>query len=804
MRVLNVRYGLATNSSSTHSLVFLPPGVRTGSNDADGQTYGWDFFALTDRESKLAYLSQSLAQQLRESMSAPAAAAIARDWTGVEPEADGNVDHQSTLTFPMDWSGKPLDRDFFMAFRDFALRDDMVICGGNDNTDEKPDALEAGGRDTGMFGLIPLESYKTPTVARRDGSYWTLFNRENGHKTRLTFEGTEWTGMPARSTAPELVDVKITDNCPFSCDYCLDPRTPVLKADMTWASIDSLCEGDEIFGFEETPPAGTKTRRVHRATVQKKWSTTKPAMRVVTDKGEVICSLDHRWLMSHTRRWLHARDLKLGHSIMFAVRPWADGAENAAYKRGYLSGLSCGDGTSRWKPADDARQVWWSIRMSDEEAVRRASRFVADLGIDIPPISTYQSPNGNTMYRLESRSAAALDRLQPIVTLDENTTDRDYMRGWLGGFFDAEGSFYTTIRFSQKTTDLFLDVTERYLHALGFECTKVPGSEVRPLGGRWEAVKLMALIRPAITRKYAGLYRGGMKCRKATVLKLELLPEQELVDIQTSTGTFIAAGFASHNCYQDSTPEGKHGDVGWIRRLAYALAEMRVFEVAIGGGEPTLHPEFVDILRAFRSSHVVPNFTTKNLAWLRDAEKRAEILALAGAFAYSVETAKDVDALAKALEAAKIDPDPDHRGGGRATVQHVVGVADEKEFRAILNACAEHHIPLTLLGYKMVGRGPSFGTKPNSKWLDIVAAVAKKKYMRVGIDTALADRHWDDLLKAGVPPYLMTRKEGQFSCYIDAVERKIDVSSYSGGSGLALPEWLDAQSLTAAYRDLPR
>lgn len=476
MRVLNVRYGLATNSSSTHSLVFLPPGVRSGSNDADGQTYGWDFFQLTDPASKRAYLAQSLAQQLRESMSAPAAAAIARDWTGVEPEADGNVDHQSELTFPMDWEGKPLDRDFFMAFRDFALRDDMVICGGNDNTDEKPDALEAGGRDTGMFGLIPLESYKTPTVARRDGSYWTLFNRENGHKTRLTFEGTEWTGMPARSTAPELVDVKITGHCTFGCEFC----------------------------------------------------------------------------------------------------------------------------------------------------------------------------------------------------------------------------------------------------------------------------------------------------------------------------------------YQDSTPEGKHGDVGWIRRLAYALAEMRVFEVAIGGGEPTLHPEFVDILRAFRSSHVVPNFTTKNLAWLRDAEKRAEILALAGAFAYSVETAKDVDALAKALEAAKIDPDPDHRGGGRATVQHVVGVADEKEFRAILNACAENGIPLTLLGYKMVGRGPSFGTKPNSKWLDIVASIAKKKYMRVGIDTALADRHWDDLLKAGVPPYLMTRKEGQFSCYIDAVERKIDVSSYSGGTGVVLPQWLDAQSLTAAYRDLPR
>lgn len=476
VKILNVRYGLATNSSSTHSLVFLPPGVSSRGSGSDGQEYGWDFFQLTDRDAKLAYLSQSLYQQLRATVADLSAASIARDWTGVSPAGDGYVDHQSELTFPMDWAGKPLDREFFEAFKNFALRDDMVICGGNDNTVERPEALDDGGRDTGMFGLIPLESYHTPTVARRDGSYWTLFNRANGHKTRLTFEGTEWTGMPVRSAAPELVDVKITDHCPFGCSYC----------------------------------------------------------------------------------------------------------------------------------------------------------------------------------------------------------------------------------------------------------------------------------------------------------------------------------------YQDSTHDGKHGSEDWIRRLAYALGEMRVFEVAIGGGEPTLHPKFVEILRAFRSQHVVPNFTTKNLAWLRDAKKRDEIMAQAGAFAYSVETAKDVEMLAEALKAAGVEPDQDRASGGRATVQHVVGVAAEKEFRAILNACSEHGITLTLLGYKMVGRGPSFGTKPSSRWLDIVAAVTKKKYLRVGIDTALADRHWNDLIRAGVPAYMMTRKEGQFSCYIDAVERKMHVSSYSGVDGIGLPEWLDVSGVTAAYRDLPR
>lgn len=476
MKILNVRLGLATNSSSTHSLIFLPKGAKASEiSESNGrQCYGWDYFQLTMPESKLDYLAQSLYQQLKYEVGEEIAKTVAKEWSGRPIDVEGYVDHQSQWTFPRDWEGKGINKEFFEDFKTFLVRDDIVIAGGNDNDEGEPEALSTGGVTPAGLNKMPEEAYGCPFVARKDGDYWTIFNRSNGAKIRMTFKGHDFDVVPKRSSAPELIDIKITDYCPFECAYC----------------------------------------------------------------------------------------------------------------------------------------------------------------------------------------------------------------------------------------------------------------------------------------------------------------------------------------YQGSTKEGKHADDGWLTSLAYKLKDMQVFEVAIGGGEPTLHPNFVEILRHFRWNNIVPNFTTKNLGWLKDKKKADEILKHAGAFAYSCEKAEDVNELASILKKRKIEHQECYTNYRAITVQHVVGVAEEEEFRKILMACAEHHFQLTLLGYKMVGRGPEFGAKPSSKWLDIVKEVCEEKYLRVGIDTALADRHWDDLIAAGVPSHCMTRVEGQFSCYIDAVTRTINTSSYTDKPGLDIGN-VYRQDIAELYQALP-
>jgi radical SAM protein with 4Fe4S-binding SPASM domain len=47
-----------------------------------------------------------------------------------------------------------------------------------------------------------------------------------------------------------------------------------------------------------------------------------------------------------------------------------------------------------------------------------------------------------------------------------------------------------------------------------------------------------------------------------------------------------------------------------VRRLIDQLAEMRVFQLALGGGEPTLYPHLVDVVAYARQRKIVTNITT--------------------------------------------------------------------------------------------------------------------------------------------------------------------------------------------------
>jgi len=69
-------------------------------------------------------------------------------------------------------------------------------------------------------------------------------------------------------------------------------------------------------------------------------------------------------------------------------------------------------------------------------------------------------------------------------------------------------------------------------------------------------------------------------------------------------------------CYQDSTKRGLHYEncVEKINQFFGPMtANQRPFQVAIGGGEPTSHPDFENILKAFHDLGICPNFTTNGM-----------------------------------------------------------------------------------------------------------------------------------------------------------------------------------------------
>ena len=248
----------------------------------------------------------------------------------------------------------------------------------------------------------------------------------------------------------------------------------------------------------------------------------------------------------------------------------------------------------------------------------------------------------------------------------------------------------------------------------------------------------------------------------------------ELVDIKITD--FCPTGCSY--CYQDSTKEGTHGELDFIESLAYSLKDMGVFEVALGGGEPTMHPDFVKILKTFRGHGIVPNFTTRSYKWLNDEKVREAVLKYAGKFVVSVSQVCSMERawhLADEFKLSGSGYDYDkHRHRCRMGFQYVMGSTTQDEFRDLIRAIP-YGCEMTLLGYKNVGRGSTYKPYKYGGWLQVVKDVGE--YNNIGIDTSLANQYRDAILEA-VDKRLVTFEEGKFSMYVDAVTKRAAPSSY--------------------------
>ena len=103
-----------------------------------------------------------------------------------------------------------------------------------------------------------------------------------------------------------------------------------------------------------------------------------------------------------------------------------------------------------------------------------------------------------------------------------------------------------------------------------------------------------------------------------------------------------------------------------------------------------------------------------------------------------------------------------HNGEKIVSLHIVMGTIDKYKFSNLLNVCKDMRIGCTLLGYKSVGFGADYEPQPYGWWLEMV----KEKGIRVSVDTQIASEYEQQIL------------EGAFSCYIDAVQKKMGPSSF--------------------------
>lgn len=109
-------------------------------------------------------------------------------------------------------------------------------------------------------------------------------------------------------------------------EYCVDPESKILTADLRWIPAKDVAVGTEIIGFPEELN-GHQT--LQRAVVERADIIDAEKYRIITDRGETIVSAQHRFVggKPKTRRrlkWVEAQHLKVGSWIKFTTTPWGE------------------------------------------------------------------------------------------------------------------------------------------------------------------------------------------------------------------------------------------------------------------------------------------------------------------------------------------------------------------------------------------------------------------------------------------------------------------------------------------------
>jgi len=122
---------------------------------------------------------------------------------------------------------------------------------------------------------------------------------------------------------------------------------------------------------------------------------------------------------------------------------------------------------------------------------------------------------------------------------------------------------------------------------------------------------MQTLRRHASGYNFIGVPDTGLTVRWGSSVETDpkRAPWPELADISISNRCSKGCAF----CYRDSTPEG---GLMTLDAYRYALESLTspvwgpVFQVALGGGEPLEHPDFLQMLDMTREKGIIANFTT--------------------------------------------------------------------------------------------------------------------------------------------------------------------------------------------------
>lgn len=223
-------------------------------------------------------------------------------------------------------------------------------------------------------------------------------------------------------------------------------------------------------------------------------------------------------------------------------------------------------------------------------------------------------------------------------------------------------------------------------------------------------------------------------------------------------------------CHECSSPEGKHGN---ILNLPFLDTLLPYTEIAIGGGNPLLHPDLVQFLKGLKARKLIANMTVNQWTFMQSLDYLKSLVDEKLIYGIGVSLTDPND---KFIEAAKEFPN---------LVVHVINGITSREH---MQKLANNGLKILILGYKEFGRGDEFYADSGAE-INILKREMYEALPDIINDGWFKCVSFDNLaIKQLDPKRLMSEDkwqefymgdDGQFTMYIDAVNREYAMSSTS-------------------------
>jgi DNA repair photolyase len=376
--------------------------------------------------------------------------------------------------------------------------------------------------------------------------------------------------VPEQSRMPFRWSINPYRGCSHACSYCLGPDTMILLADGSTRRMGEIEVGDWIYG---TLREGSY-RRFIATQVRDKWSSVKAAYSIELEDGtELIASGDHRFL---TRRgWKHVTGTESGplqrpHLTVGATMMGPGGCVAAPeldddYRRGYLCGMIRGDGHvgsyNYERPGRSTSNVYrFRLALTDAQALDRTRDYLQHFAVSTSTFAfAAATADHRAMTAIHTQARERVERVGELIDWPI-LPSISWMKGFLAGIFDAEGSCSGPALRISNTDPEIIGWIKATLGRFGFDyaveshARQYALTSIRVRGGLSERMRFFLGTDPVITRKRT--IDGAALKNRARLSVVSIRPlgmAMRLYDITTGTGDFIANGVVSHNCFARPT-----------------------------------------------------------------------------------------------------------------------------------------------------------------------------------------------------------------------------------------------------------